>query len=96
MLCLSGMRLFLYRDRQEAKRRESIFLDTMVTWTYCTFEVSYDPLGEVFTALSLGVPNSFNPDITHPQDVVRRWRPDPLPTGHDMVLPVNGFTLTLI
>lgn len=75
MLCLSAMRLFLCTDRQEARRRESILLGTMVTWTYCTFEVFYDPLGQVFTALSLGVPSSFNPDIVHQQDVVRKWRP---------------------
>lgn len=75
MLCLSGMRLFLCTDRQEAKRRENIFLGTMVTCAYYAFEVFYDPLGQGFTALSLGVPNSFNPDIAHHQDAVRKWRP---------------------
>ena len=75
MLCLSRMGLFLCTDRQEDKRRENIFLGTMVTGTYCTFEVFYEPLGQVFTALNLGVPNSFSPDIAHHQDVVRKWGP---------------------
>lgn len=61
--------------RQEVKRRENIFLGTMVTGAYCTFEVFYDPLGQVFTALNVGVPNSFCPDIAHHQDVVRKWGP---------------------